>query len=289
MSNKDYLWMKLGVFVPEGHVLHRLARRFNAEMSAEPLVVQSPQGRFREGAEMLDGLELEYARAHGKHLFLKFGLESEEISPWVHIHLGLYGKWQFTSLRDTHDIPEPVGQVRLRLIGDSQCADLRGPNRCALLTFDEVTAVIQRLGPDPLDPQKHDRTVFVDNVRRRRRSMGELVMDQSVVAGPGNIYRAEALFRIGISPFRTGARTSERRLRALWDDLCILMEDGLDTGVITTVRDEDAPEQVIETDPEASRFYVYHRTGRPCLHCETPISEQLMAGRRLFWCPRCQR
>lgn len=275
--------------MPEGHVLHRLARRFNAEMSAEPLVVESPQGRFREGAALINGMQLDYARAHGKHLFLKFGVESDEHAPWVHIHLGLYGKWRFTPIAAGSDAPDPVGQVRLRLVGDNLCADLRGPNRCALLTYADVTSVINRLGPDPLDPQSHDRATFVDNVRRRRRSMGELVMDQSVVAGPGNIYRAEALFRTGISPFRLGARTSEHRLRTLWDDLCGLMEDGLHTGVITTVRDEDAPDQMIETDPEASRFYVYHRTGRPCLHCGTPVAEQLMAGRRLFWCPRCQR
>lgn len=275
--------------MPEGHVLHRLARRFNDELGDMPLKVSSPQGRFFDSAAILDGLVLDRARAHGKHLFLKFGKAPADESPWVHIHLGLYGKWRFSALEEPYEAPEAVGQVRLRLVGESLCADLRGPNRCELVTFDEVESAIGKLGPDPLDPRPDDRARFVANVRRRRRAMGELVMDQSVVAGPGNIYRAESLFRIGISPFRLGARTSEHRLKQLWDDLRVLMEDGVETGVITTVRDEDAPREPIDTDPEASRFYVYHRTGRPCLECGTPVSEQLMVGRRLFWCPRCQR
>ncbi|MDO5728078.1 MAG: Fpg/Nei family DNA glycosylase [Actinomycetaceae bacterium] len=275
--------------MPEGHVLHRLARRFNDEFVDTPLDVSSPQGRFADSAAVLDGLPLDRARAHGKHLFLKFGPAPAEDAPWVHIHLGLYGKWRFSELETAYEAPDPVGQIRLRLVGESLCADLRGPNRCELVTCDEVEKAIARLGPDPLDPLPQDRERFVANVRRRRRTMGELVMDQSVVAGPGNIYRAESLFRVGISPFRLGARTSEHRLRQLWDDLRLLMEDGVTTGIITTVRDEDAPLVPIESDPEASRFYVYHRTGRPCLECGTPVSEQNMAGRRLFWCSHCQR
>ncbi len=262
--------------------MHRLARRFSHDFAGQSLVVESPQGRFEAGANLVNGSELVGARAHGKHLFLEF--EGER---FVHIHLGLYGKWRF---REVHgNLPAPIGQVRLRIASAGEVADLAGPNRCALVSAGEVEDVIARLGPDPLDPTPNARSQFIANVRGRKRDIGELVMDQSVIAGPGNIYRAESLFRVGISPFRKGVNTSVKRIGQLWDDLVILMEDGVQTGIITTVDPSDAPNPPLEADPEASRFYVYHRTGKPCLHCGAPVQEKRVATRRLFWCPSCQR
>lgn len=219
--------------MPEGHVLHRLANRFTRDFTG-PLAVASPQGRFEASASILNGSALVGARAHGKHLFLEF--EGER---FIHIHLGLYGKWRFREILEA--VPAPIGEVRLRLVSPREVADLSGPNRCALINGDEVEAAIARLGPDPLDPTPNDRADFVAGVRARKRAIGELVMDQSVVAGPGNIYRAESLFRVGISPFRKGANTSVARVGQLWDELELLMQDGVREGVITTVRASDAP------------------------------------------------
>ncbi|MBW3068260.1 Fpg/Nei family DNA glycosylase [Actinomyces sp. 594] len=183
--------------------------------------------------------------------------------------------------------PAPRGAVRLRLAGDHGVADLTGPAACELLDAAGVAAVRRRLGPDPLRPDA-DSEEFIAGVRRRRRAVGELLMDQSVLAGAGNIFRAETLFRVGLSPFRPGNRVSAKRLRAVWDDLVPLMEYGVATGFITTVDAEDVPEPLPEGDEEAGRWYVYHRTGRPCLRCGTAIAEREVAGRRLFWCPSCQ-
>ena len=166
-------------------------------------------------------------------------------------------------------------------------ADLTGPAACELLDAEGVAAVRRRLGPDPLRADA-DAEVFVAKARSRRKSIGELLMDQSVISGAGNIYRAEALFRVGISPFRAGNRVSEERLRAIWEDLRPLMEYGVATGFITTVDLDDVPDPLPPDDPEAGRWYVYHRTGRPCLRCGTPVAEREMAARRLFWCPTCQ-
>lgn len=188
------------------------------------------------------------------------------------------GQWQ---------APEPRGAVRVRLEGGHGVADLSGPAACEVLDASGVAAVRRRLGPDPLradgDPQ-----VFTDAVRRRRKAVGELLMDQSVISGVGNIYRAETLLRRGVSPFVPGSRVSERRLRGLWEDLVPLMDYGVATGFITTVDPEDVPEPLPAGDEEAARWYVYHRAGRPCLRCGTAVSEKEVAGRRLFWCPRCQ-
>ncbi|MGC5615935.1 Fpg/Nei family DNA glycosylase [Georgenia sp. Z1491] len=195
-------------------------------------------------------------------------------------------------------VPEPRPTVRLRLLTDTVVADLTGPARCDLIDEGQKDSVHDRLGPDPLrrdaDPER-----FVAAVRRTRRSVGELLMDQSVIAGVGNIYRAEALYRARIHPRTEGRAVSVARLRAMWDDVAELLADGVEHGVIVTTRPEDrraprpdswarAAERA--TDEEADfRWYVYRRAGRPCHVCGNPVSIDDLAGRTVFWCARCQR
>lgn len=239
-----------------------------------------------------------------------------DIPTWIQIHLGLYGSWTFSgdsifagsssigaprrkigegddTVSEADDAvweaPTPRETVRLRLETPHGVGDLTGPNQCRILNGGEVREILSRLGPDPLRNDDGDRTEFIRRARKRRSPIGGLVMDQSVIAGPGNIYRAECLFRVGIHPYRQGAKVSAQRLGLLWDDLVDTMNDGVRTGKIWTVPDELAPVEPIDGDDEASRFAVYHRTGRPCLRCGSKINEALMQGRRLFWCPGCQR
>lgn len=235
---------------------------------------------------------------------------------WLHIHLGLYGRWHFTGegsdaivgagVRSGNHNAVNVGAgstVRLRLAANGFTADLTGPSRCEILDGPGVRAAVSKLGPDPVRNEPGDRERFVEAVRRRRSPVGQLVLDQSIAAGPGNIYRADCLFRVGISPLRPGNKVSAERLKALWDDLVETMQADVPDGVIRTVpeslrpepaeasdvRNPDAADGADGEDPEAQRFAVYHRTGRPCLRCGTPVTEKEMAGRRLFWCPSCQR
>ena len=232
---------------------------------------------------------------------------------WLHIHLGLYGRWHFTGegsdaivgagVRSGNHSAVNVGAgstVRLRLAANGLAADLTGPSRCETLDGPGVRAAVSKLGPDPVRNEPGDRERFVEAVRRRRSPVGQLVLDQSIAAGPGNIYRADCLFRVGISPLRPGNKVSAERLKALWDDLVETMQADVPDGVIRTVPESLRPEPAKAPaanggegadaeDPEAQRFAVYHRTGRPCLRCGTPVAEKEMAGRRLFWCPSCQR
>ena len=131
--------------MPEGHTLHRLATALGDAFAGQPVRASSPQGRFAESAALLDGRVLGATEAYGKHLFVTF----DEIDV-VHVHLGLYGK--FDVHRNVADVPEPVGQVRLRLVGPSAYADLRGATACELFTPPERAAMLARLGPDPLRP-----------------------------------------------------------------------------------------------------------------------------------------
>ncbi len=287
--------------MPEGHSVHRLANGLQRVFGGEAMATSSPQGRFAAGAAVIDGRVLELAEAWGKHLFLDF--EDDLV---VHVHLGLYGDFRRTRL----PVPEPRGAVRLRLVGARWYADLRGPTACDLVSLDGRAAILARLGPDPLR-----RDADPAAVRRRiagsRAPIGALLMDQSVLSGVGNIYRAELLFRHGVSPFTEGRHVGGDVVDALWRDLATLMRDGVRRGRIVTVDDSDvAALAAIDTDRlssddpsldggedtparrrarRATGTYVYGREGRPCVRCGTPIRAADFHGRRLYWCPGCQR
>ncbi|GAB2881804.1 Fpg/Nei family DNA glycosylase [Nocardioides pacificus] len=272
--------------MPEGHTLHRLARDLSHAFAGRDVRVGSPQGRFADAAALVDGSVLDGAAAWGKHLFLTFAGER-----FVHVHLGLYGK--FAVHHGVDEVPDPVGQVRLRLVSldrPASYADLRGATTCALLTREQRDAVIARIGPDPLRPDA-DWTRAWERIRRSRTSVGALLMDQSVLAGVGNVYRAEVLFRHRIDPQRAGRTLRVSQFRAIWDDLVELMALGVETNRIDTVRPEHTPEAMgrpPRVDDHGGEVYVYRRSGQPCHVCGTGVRTEVMAARNLFWCPRCQ-
>jgi endonuclease-8 len=183
--------------------------------------------------------------------------------------------------------PAPVGQVRVRLLTSTAVADLRGPTACEVQTIDEVDATIERLGPDPLvDPDGEDR--FVANVKRRNVAIGLLLMDQEVVAGIGNVYRAELLFRARLDPYRVGRDLPEELVRELWRDWVHLLTVGVETGQMLTIDGLEGEELAAAKASRDDRHWVYHRTGEPCRLCGTPVAMAEMAGRALYWCPKDQ-
>lgn len=267
--------------MPEGHTLHRLADDLSRTYAGRPVASSSPQGRFASEARVLDGLELEGAEAYGKHLFVSFAERPEQ----VHVHLGLYGSFVITP-----GIGRPVvGQVRWRLEAGST-ADLRGPNACELLTPAEVDVIVARLGPDPLRPDAEPERAW-RRIHRSSMPIATLLMDQAVLSGVGNVYRAEILFRHEVAPMTAGRRLTRKRWLAMWSDLVDLMAVGVLTGRIDTVRPEHEPAAMgrpPRADDHGGEVYVYRRESQPCLVCGTPIRRRLVAGRNLFWCPSCQ-
>lgn len=277
--------------MPEGHTLHRLARDLDDTFAGALLRVTSPQGRFEESAALLDESILESAGAYGKHLFLDFDRDRS-----VHVHLGLYGK--FAVHRDVDEVTPPVGQVRMRLVrADATAwADLRGATACELQTPEQRVALLARLGPDPLRPGA-DPTPAWERISRSRAPIGGLLMDQSVLAGIGNVYRAEILFRHRLDPFRPGRTLRVSTFHALWDDLVELMQAGVRSGRIVTVRPEDLPAARaraaaagLGSGPRARSVqnYVYRHQGEACVVCGATIRTRELQNRNLFWCPRCQ-
>ena len=268
--------------MPEGHTLRRLADDHTGAFGGRVLAVSSAQGRFTDEAGLLDRTEFLGADSAGKHLFLDF--EDERV---VHVHLGLYGKFVIR----TGQAPPPVGQVRLRLVADGSdgrdptYADLRGATQCALVDDTHRTSVLGRLGPDPLRPGADPTPAWV-RVSRTHRPIGELLMDQEVLAGVGNVYRAEILFRHRLHPLRPGKTLRRGQFLAMWQDLVELMPDGVRSGRIDTVRPEHLPPG--RRRGRGGNVYVYRRQGLPCLVCGTAVRTEVLAGRNSFWCPKCQ-
>lgn len=347
--------------MPEGHSVHRIARQFDRNFVGRRVSASSPQGRFAEGASVLNGRTVLAAQAVGKHMFVQF-----ERDVWLRVHLGIYGAWDFAgeiaadptiasangrmgqnnqrgtvpaagadvgrvtgagealpildadgenSLHsigaprkarvhvrmseetsglpdepeDTDFPPAPVGAVRLRLLTDVTVADLRGPTACVLQSPEEVAATIAKLGPDPLlddGPEAEQRVV--DTIRSKPTSIGRLLMDQGVIAGIGNVYRAEMLFRARLNPHTPGKQVPEDVVRGMWRDWSRLLRIGVETGQMMTMDGLEGEDYRLAMANRADRHWVYHRAGLPCRVCGTEIVLEEMAARKLYWCPSCQ-
>jgi DNA-formamidopyrimidine glycosylase len=265
--------------VPEGHTVHRIANSFNELFAGKTLTIDSPQGRFTASAKLISNQKLTKAWAIGKQMFLDF-----DNGQTLRIHLGIYGKWRFVKLEEAQR-PEIQGQVRARFYTKNDMADLRGPTICELIEPHELTKIQQRLGPDPLNPD--DGTEFKrfqQNIRNSKTSIGLLLMNQDVIAGIGNVYRAEILYRAKINPHTPGNLLTPKQIKELWKDSVHLLALGVKHGVMLT-RDG-----FLDEDPgKPDRHHVYKRNGEPCRKCKTNIVLEVMAGRKLYFCPKCQK
>jgi endonuclease-8 len=261
--------------MPEGHTIHRLARDLLADLGGQRVRAWSPQGRFAAGAARIDGAEVVDTDAFGKHLFTTF-----DIGEVLHIHLGLIGKLR----RHGEPVPDPVGQVRLRLEGASSAWDLSGPMVCAVVTPDVMEAVAGELGPDPLrrdaDPER-----FVARVLRSKKPIGNLLLDQDVIAGVGNVYRAEVLWALGIHPSREGRSLSRDDVMAIWRWMVDALRLGVRRNRIVTVDPKELGKPLGRITREEA-VNAYHRS--QCRRCSGPITPLDLGGRRIDVCPRCQ-
>ena len=263
--------------MPEGNTIHRLARIHNRDFAGRRVRARSPQGRFANEAKRLDGRRFRRAEAYGKHLFHHWsgGLV-------VHVHLGMAG-WFYRYARAT--VPEPRPTVRLRLETPSVTTDLIGPPTCELIPEFARRALLARLGPDPLRRDFDPDRVWETLRKRPRRAIGDALLDQSVLAGVGNIYRNEALFLTGIHPLRPSGRVTAEEWGRLWRTLRTLMRRGVVQARVRTILAGDPANPMSGRGPEDD-FYVYQQ--EICRRCATPIREFPLSARRMFACPTCQ-
>lgn len=261
--------------MPEGHTIHRLARDHSRDFVGHALEVSSPQGRFDDGAKTLNGRTLESVEAHGKHLCYRWSGRK-----LLHVHLGLYGR--FRRLRTPP--PDPRGQVRLRVVGGKNAFDLNGPNACELASRKDWSAIQARLGPDPLRDDGNPELVW-QRLTRSRAAVGTLLLNQSVIAGVGNVYRSEVLHLLGIHPDTPGNSLTRDQFDDLWSKITSLLRIGVRYNRIIVADPGDVGKPRSKMVRQ-ERLLVYKR--EHCIRCDTPIDSWILGARKVFACPRCQ-
>jgi endonuclease-8 len=243
--------------MPEGDSLRRAARKLQV-LVGERVAVETPHPRAAAqlAAERLDGRRLENVKAVGKNLFLSF-----EGGLVLRSHLRMSGRWQVVERgRARHGTPWLV---------------LSGAEREAVLWNGPVLELsaraARRLGPDIL-AESPDLSAMVANLRREPggRELGDALLDQRLVAGIGNVWKAEALWRAGLLPWLRLADVSDEELERLLAEAARLMHASLEGG-----------------RPVSS---VYRKVGRPCPRCGTAIRSRGQGddNRTAYWCPTCQ-
>ncbi len=268
--------------MPEGHTIHKIAKDHGKLLHGQVVAVSSPQGRFAADAERVDGAVLDKIEPHGKHLFYHWA--TGEIG---HVHLGLFGKFK---IHRGDPPPEPSQACRMRLMvhpdqADPVTIDLAGPTACTLDDPSVRKGILARLGPDPIKTRQNPQKMY-DRIARSKRGIGDLLMDQSVVAGVGNVYRAEALFVCGIHPLRPGTELDRAELDALWATITGMLRQGVKDGRILTVPRDESGVPRGKRIPRAEATYAYKRDN--CLRCGSEIEHLSIQNRTSYHCPLCQ-
>jgi endonuclease-8 len=253
--------------VAEGDTILRLARRFEATLLGETIAAAAPNPRGKAASvERLDGLALQSVAAHGKHLMLGFG----DLS--LHSHLGMSGGWHFYRPGSRWRRPRSSAWAVLS-DGRWDAVQFGGPTlRVTTTSRLRRDPQITRLGPDIL-AEDFDVDAVVAAMRTDpTRGLGDVLLDQRLVAGIGNIFKSEACFAARLDPWRPVGEVSEEEMHA----------------VLAAAREQMLA--AVEANGR-HRFRVYKRRQGSCPSCRGPISSrgQGDANRTTYWCPRCQR
>jgi endonuclease VIII len=269
--------------VPEGQVSHRNAARFQGALAGRPLVrVDAPEPRLAvQGIpERLEGDRVAAAEAVGKHHLL--GFASGRV---LHSHLMLHGAWR---LLPASRPPRPGGLFLALWTADHVAALYRCPRVRLLEPGEPLPRDLLAAGPDLLDDGVEPGAAAAAALARLEptREVGEVLLDQRVVAGVGNVYKSEACFLARIDPWRPVGSLRAEEAAALGATAARLMADDVRSG--EPIRTYRPP---LATAWTRERTWVYGRGGKPCRRCGQHIRArgQGDANRTTYWCPGCQR
>ena len=243
----------------------------------------------RELRTRLTGAKFLHLQRRGKYLL--FDLQRNGAGPFTCLgHLGMTGRMYLQPHAET--LPKHAALVldlgALRFVYE----DTRYFGR---FTLD--TSAVAELGPEPLSDAFQPGS-FALALRRSSQSIKVKLLDQSLVAGIGNIYATEALFRARISPRRAARSLKSQEFRALHQEVRNVLQGAIDCGSTIPLdyagqasrdrlfyfgRAAEAPDSYEE------RLQAYDREGEPCVNCRTPIKRIIQAARSTFFCPKCQR
>lgn len=230
-------------------------------------------------ASRTEGRIFSGVRRRGKYLLIDL-----EGGGSLLVHLGMSGKL----LLGDAGRPRPAHTHLVLSLSDGRDLRFVDPRRFGFAAWmapgeERSDPSLRGLGIEPLDPGTVERLPLL--LHARRSALKSLILDQHLIAGVGNIYAAEALWRAGIRPTRKGCQTSRKRLRRLVVEVRTVLQEAIDQGG-TTLRDYATP------DGNAGYFKVelnvYGRAGEPCPQCGVALKDTRISGRATVWCPKCQ-
>lgn len=268
--------------LPEVETTVRGLERFMLGARIEGVTLNRPDMRF----PFPDGLVQNLIGAKVTRLSrrAKYGLIHTDRDTSFIFHLGMSGKWRINpETADKHD--------HLVMKAGGHIFALNDPRRFGYVDLVETSALgtwraFAKMGPEPLGPEftaKYLRAAIKD----RKQAIKQLLLDQRVVAGLGNIYVCEALFRAGISPLKAGGKITPAMAERLAPIIQEVLEASIKDGG-STLKDYAAPDG--QLGYFATRFNVYGREGEPCSRCESKTIQRIsQGGRSTFYCAKCQK
>jgi len=215
--------------------------------------------------------------------YILFELESGKL---LTTHLRMTGK--FVSLTMDESLP-PYAHVVFYLDDERRLVfcDMRQFGRMRLIRdAGALPKELTTLAPEPLSDDFTEE-YFLETLARSRRSLKQLLLDQTRVLGLGNIYAVEALFLAGVNPMKPANKLSKPRARKLFHAIRQVLQEAIDAGSTLRINIADGDGVYFGT---TERFWrVYEREGEPCVNCGTKIKRVVHGGRSTYYCPRCQR
>ncbi|HKC19918.1 MAG TPA: DNA-formamidopyrimidine glycosylase family protein [Candidatus Dormibacteraeota bacterium] len=249
--------------MPEGDTIFRTAERLRDALQGKRVIGARPDSLRR-----LTGTTVSDVKPVGKHLMIRFdnGLA-------LHTHMRMRGVWQV--FPRGQQARRPDWQLKALLETEDLVAACFSAPVVELIR--DESAHVGHLGPDILSADW-----AVDEVVKRARKLsdrtiGEVLLDQRVTAGIGNVYRCEALWARKVNPFRSASALTDEELAAVFIAARDAMRANLDGGVRRRF-------------PGYGRGAVHGRAGRPCPRCGTPVKVRALGehARLVYWCPACQ-
>lgn len=227
----------------------------------------------------LSGRRVDGIKRRGKHLLITL-----DGGRTLVVHRRMSGNLVFSP-------PAPTDVPYVRVAFDLEdgrrllYTDPRKFGRLHVLGPSELDVHLSALGPEPLSPE-FTPTELAKRFAGRNRALKALLLDQSVLAGLGNIYADEALYRAHLHPLRSAASLTPDEVNALHAGIRGALETGIQHGGTTFGRHRDVYN---EAGTNLEHVEVYRRTGEPCLRCGTPITRIVVAQRGTHYCPNCQQ
>ena len=267
------------------HVVRALRRSVRgrrilaAEVKLPRLLVGPSPTSFKR---KLRGARIDAVNRRGKYILIE--LDNQQV---LLVHLRMTGK--FLCVGADQPLP-PYPHVVFYLDDDRRLVfcDMRQFGRMRLLPAQKLSALpqIEALAPEPLTDD-FSLTYFLETLSKSRRSLKQLLLDQTRILGLGNIYASEALFLARISPLKPADSLSKKRASRLHEAIREILQEAIDAGSTLRVDLTDGNGSYFGT---TERFWrVYERAGEPCVNCGTRIRRVVQGGRSTYFCPRCQR